>query len=95
MNATPSRNRAPVVRPVHLRYDVFDAMCAARDAYTYAKRAELFGIDGKTIWRLCNHEAEATVSTALHICRKLDTSVDALFGTDAKSARDLVKSTAA
>lgn len=91
MHATPSRKRATAVKPVHLRFDIFDAKCAARNARSYAERAALFELDPKTIWRLCHHEAEATISTAMHISRRLHSDVDALFSIDAKSARDLVK----
>lgn len=95
MQATLSRNRATQVEPSHLRFDVFDAICAAERAHSYSERAALFDLDKKTMWRLCNHEVQASIGMAQHICRRLNIATDALFGPDAKSARDLAKAKAA
>lgn len=85
------RKRGDAVTPVHLRADVFVDRCSQRGRLSYAQRADYLGLDPKTIWRLCHHKAEATVSTAMHIARELGCPVEALFAVDAKSMTDLDK----
>lgn len=93
--ASEGRKRNDAVKPVHLRFDVFDAKCSERDHTSYADRAEFFDLDAKTIWRLSHHKAEATVSTAMHIAERLGCDLPELFAVDAKSARDLTSVKAA
>lgn len=93
--AAGPRKRGEAVTPVHLRADVFADRCSQRGHESYAQRADYLGLDPKTIWRLCNHKAEATISTAVHIARELGCPVEALFAVDAKCMADLTDKVAA
>jgi transcriptional regulator with XRE-family HTH domain len=79
VNTTQRRKRATIVRPAHLRVDVFDALCSARGATGYRECAALFGLDFSHLSRLRRQLSEASIGTAIHIAQTLGVPVEALF----------------
>lgn len=80
IDATLRRTRAPEIKAVRLRVEVFEELTARKNATTVQARAELLNLNRDTVRRLRGGSYEPTLGTAMHIARVLGTKVEKLWG---------------
>lgn len=66
-----------------IRWAVVERECRARGATTDDARAELLGIDRRTVIRWRHGQTSARLATVMQVARVLGVSLDALIGSEA------------